>query len=135
MLEKLFEITFIKNIRRIEVVRIRPQSYEDEPLEGLIEDPWKTFECSDSQEGCQVEFEDLKFSLGNREVVYYVRAIQEPSEAINAGGLNCELEGDKCSEVKICGYFEELKNYDCLAPAEERAWSSPIFITFSPLSL
>ena len=120
-----------KDIKRIEVVRIRPQSYEDEPLESLIEDPWKVFECEPSQEGCQIEFQDQQFSIGNREVIYYVRAIQAPSLAINADGLSCERKGEKCEKVNLCGDIEGKGNGDCLGLTEERAWSSPIYVSFS----
>lgn len=120
-----------KDIKRIEVVRIRPQSYEDEPLENLIEDPWKVFECEPSQEGCQIEFQDQQFSIGNREVIYYVRAIQAPSLAINADGLGCERKGEKCEKVNLCGDIEGKGHGDCLGLTEERAWSSPIYVSFS----
>ena len=120
-----------KNISRIEVIRIRPQVYEGEPMNALIEDPWKTFECEPSQEGCQVEFTDRQFEGGNREVVYYVRAIQESTLAINAGGLNCEQDANgKCLKVNLCGDPKGKGMEDCLSPTEERAWSSPIFVNF-----
>ena len=118
-----------KNIDRIEVIRIRPQSYEGEPLEGLIEDHWKTFICEPSQEGCEVEFSDPQFSIGNREVVYYVRAIQEETDAINGSGLNCTKIDGKCTEINLCG--EKGRQGDCLGSVQERAWSSPIFLNFS----
>ena len=121
-----------KNIQRIEVIRIRPQSYEEEPLEGLIEDPWKVFDCEPSQEGCEIEFTDSQFSIGNREVIYYVRAIQSPSLAINADSLGCEMEEGKCIEVSLCGDIEGKGVGDCLSKTQERAWSSPIFVNFSP---
>ena len=125
-----------KNITRIEVVRIRPQVYEKEPIRSLIEDPWKVFECEPSQEGCSIEFIDEQFEGGNREVVYYVRAIQEPSQAINAGGLNCEKdEMGKCLKINFCGDPNGLGTGDCLSLIEERAWSSPIFVEFKPNSL
>ena len=73
------------NISRIEIIRIRPQTYPNEPIETLIEDSWRIFECKPSQEGCVVEFEDPNFIDANREVIYYVRAIQEPSLAIGGG--------------------------------------------------
>ena len=77
------------NISRIEVIRIRPQTYPDEPIETLIQDPWKVLECKPSQEGCLVEFEDQNFNDANREIIYYVRAIQEPSVSIAAANLAC----------------------------------------------
>ena len=120
-----------KNISRIEVIRIRPQVYEREPMNALIEDPWKTFECKPSQEGCKVEFIDEQFEGGNREVVYYARAIQESTLAINAGGLNCEVDANgKCLKVNLCGDPKGKGIDDCLSPTEERAWSSPIFVNF-----
>ena len=120
------------NISRIEIIRIRPQSYPDEPIETLIEDTWKIFECEPSQEGCVVEFEDPNFMDANREVIYYVRAIQEPSLAIGAANLACEFDDDgMCKKVKLCGDVKGQGEGDCLSENEERAWSSPIFIKYS----
>ena len=120
------------NISRIEIIRIRPQTYSDEPIETLIEDTWKIFECEPSQEGCTVEFEDPNFIDANREVIYYVRAIQEPSLAIGAANLACEFDDDgKCKKVKLCGDAKGQGEGDCLSENEERAWSSPIFIKYS----
>jgi hypothetical protein len=122
------------NITRIEVIRIRPQTYPDEPIETLIEDNWKVFECEASQEGCFVEFEDPNFSDANREIIYYVRAIQEPSKAIGAANLACEYdESGKCKKVNLCGDIRGQGEGDCLAENEERAWSSPIFIQSSQI--
>ena len=59
-------------IQRIEIIRIRPQTYPNEPIETLIEDPWKIIKCEPSQEGCLVDFEDPNFLNANREVIYYV---------------------------------------------------------------
>lgn len=120
-----------KLISRIEVVRIRPQVYKDEPIDGLIQDPWKTFECENSQEGCEIEFMDEQFEGGNREIIYYVRAVQEPSEAINASGLDCNRdENGKCLKINLCGDPKGKGKGDCLSLTEERAWSSPIFVKF-----
>jgi len=125
-----------KNISRIEVIRIRPQVYEGEPINALIEDPWRTFKCEPSQEGCQVEFIDEQFEGSSREIVYYVRAVQEPTEAINASGLDCELDQNgRCIKVNLCGDPKGKGKGDCLSFTEERAWSSPIFIKFNSSSL
>ena len=118
-----------KLISRIEVVRIRPQAYSGEPIENLIEDPWKVFQCGPSSEGCEVEFTDDNFTNANREIIYYVRAIQEPSLAINASNLNCDRDDSgKCIKVNLCGDVEGQGEGDCLSEIEERAWSSPVFI-------
>ena len=125
-----------KNISRIEVIRIRPQVYEGEPINALIEDPWRIFECEPSQEGCQVEFIDEQFEGSSREIVYYVRAVQEPTEAINASGLDCELDQNgRCIKVNLCGDPKGKGKGDCLSFTEERAWSSPIFVKFNSSSL
>jgi hypothetical protein len=79
-----------------------------------------------------VEFEDPEFIASRRENVYYVRAIQAPTQAVNAGQLRCRTdEQGNCIEVTPCyGDYRTAADDDCLAPAEERAWSSPIFVGF-----
>ena len=120
-----------KDIARVEVVRIRPQLLEAEPVAGLIEDPWKVLPCDASAEGCTVHFEDPDF--GARETLYYVRAIQEPSPAVNGDPLRCErrAEDGRCLRARFCpgtGLAGDPPAEDCLAPVEERAWSSPIWL-------
>ncbi|MBI2389301.1 MAG: DUF3604 domain-containing protein [Deltaproteobacteria bacterium] len=119
-----------KRITRIEVIRIRPQTAPGEPIASLISDPWRTFPCPETDAGCKVEFEDPDFASGARDVTYYVRAIEAPSPAINASGLRCERDAKGvCVKVHPCwgDYRTDFKD-DCLAPNEERAWSSPIFV-------
>ena len=119
-----------KLVTRIEVVRIRPQIRLGEPLRPLIEDPWKTIPCAPSQNGCVAQFEDPDFTTAGRDTVYYVRAIEEPSPAVNAGNLRCKLdESGQCIETNPChGDFRSSPTEDCLRTIEERAWSSPIFV-------
>jgi hypothetical protein len=117
-------------ITRIEVVRIRPPLDPGEPVDEAIEDPWHTFGCPDGAEGCTVEFEDPEFLAAARGSVYYVRAIEEPSLAVNAKGLGCTRdEAGACTRVDT---RPASAADDRLAPIEERAWSSPIFLDFAP---
>ena len=115
---------------RIEIVRIRPQLVAGEPVDQLIEDPWRTFNCDPDALQCTVEFEDEDFSDGQREVIYYARAIQETTAMINADNVRCEYDdAGVCVEVNPCyGDFRTPTDDDCLAPAQQRAWSSPIFV-------
>jgi hypothetical protein len=117
-------------IQRIEVVRIRPQIRPGEPVETLIEDPWQRFACQPDAAGCAVEFEDPDLLSGDREVVYYVRAIQEATPAVNGGGLRCRRDASgACVEANPCyGDYRTDFSDDCLNTIEERAWSSPIFV-------
>jgi hypothetical protein len=117
-------------IDRIEVVRIRPQISSDEAVDELTEDPWRSFECNDDPAGCQVQFTDEEFTASGREALYYVRAIQQPTPMINAANLRCEYdEKGECITVNPCyGDYRTPQDEDCLAPAQQRAWSSPIFV-------
>lgn len=118
---------------RIEVIRIRPQVTAGESVSPLIEDPWLSFDCK-LQAGpeCVAEFEDAEFAGTGRDTVYYVRAVQRAQASINAAGLRCESDEDgQCKQVKACyGDYRTDPDDDCLAAAEHRAWSSPIFIDY-----
>ena len=113
-----------RRITRIEVVRIQRQQSEGEPVADLIEDPWKTIRCPKGRELCVVQFEDPSYQELGRDLLYYVRAIQEPTPTVNAGGLRCN--GEQCEPCY--GNFRTSTKDDCLVDAEERAWSSPIFL-------
>ena len=121
-----------REIDRIEIIKIIPQQYEGEKLDDLILDPWKTFQCSGSEE-CFITFSDTDFEEQQRDALYYARAIEKESKIVNAGNLRCELDAfGQCKEVNIC-YGSPLQNpreEDCLENGEERAWSSPIFVDY-----
>jgi hypothetical protein len=117
----------------IEVVRIRPQSRPGEPVGDLIEDPWRRFECEPDPAGCVVRFEDEEFGGAGRDALYYVRALQEPTAAINGAPMSTEFDAEgRAVSVSICsGSYRTPEDDDCLAPVSERAWSSPIYLDFS----
>ncbi len=119
-----------RRITRIEVIRVQPQARPDEPVGRLVQDPWRRLDCLPDRAGCEVEFEDPDFVAGMRDSVYYVRAIQEPTPAVNAGGLRCERDASgACLQVRPCyGDYRTPYDEDCLWPNEERAWSSPIWL-------
>jgi hypothetical protein len=123
-------------ITRIEVIRVRPQLRPGEAVGQLIEDPWRRFDCPPDPAGCVVEFDDPEFVAGGRDATYYVRAIQEPTPAVNAGGIRCRYdEAGNCIEADPCyGDYRTPFGDDCLTPNEERAWSSPIYLTLAPRS-
>ena len=119
-------------ISRIEIIRIRPQITPDEKVEGLIEDPWLVHECPADGEGCSFTFSDPEYSQGERMSTYYARAIQEPTERINADNLRCTYDAEgNCVKVNMCYGDDRIAADDnCTRPVEERAWSSPIFVEY-----
>ena len=119
-------------ISRIEVVKILPTKKLDS-LEKAIQDPWKTFECIDYGQGCSLSFVDKEFSSSKENAIYYVRAIQEQTDAVGGDPLRCEYnEEGECIKIKPC--YASGPDFDpsddCLAPIGERAWSSPIFLNY-----
>ncbi len=123
-----------RSITRLEVVRIQTQTRAEESIDTLVEDPWRVFPCDDQGEGCTATFEDPEFladaGAAGREIIYYARAIQEPTPAVNAGGFRCTRDAEgNCIEVNPC-YADDrtAEDDDCLSPNEEHAWSSPIFV-------
>jgi hypothetical protein len=117
-----------RGISRIEVVRIRPQIEQDEPIDPLIEDAWRVFQCDPDPAGCSVSFTDPEFETSGRDVIYYARAIEAPSMAVNAGGLRC-VYNDKgeCLETNACPGSTPASD-ECMSETEQRAWSSPITV-------
>jgi hypothetical protein len=118
-------------ITRIEVVKIRPQSARDEALAPLIQDRYIVHQCKADEADCTFTFSDPAFAQDKRDALYYVKAIQESEPMINGDPLKCERDADgKCTKVNMCYGDYRSGASDCTAPAEPRAWSSPIFVDF-----
>ena len=111
-------------------MRILPPATPGETVADLIEDPWETFACRGDEAGCTVEFTDTTPARAGREAIYYARAIEKAAPTVNAGNLRCEFnEKGECVSVRPCyGDLRTALQEDCSAKAEERAWSSPIFV-------
>ena len=119
-------------ITRIEVVKIRPQKAKGEALAALIQDRFIVHNCTASADGtCSFTFSDPAYAGDGRDALYYVKAIQEAEPMINGDTLKCERDASgKCVKVNLCyGDYRSGKD-DCLAPAEPRAWSSPIYVSY-----
>ncbi|MGH0030410.1 MAG: DUF3604 domain-containing protein, partial [Myxococcota bacterium] len=125
-----------RRIDRIEVVRIRPRDDPDERMDALIDDPWRVFPCNGDPTGCTAAFADPDFAAGRRDVVYYARAIQETTLAVNAANLRCEYDdAGNCVDMKPCwGDFRSPESDECLDETQQRAWSSPIYVDHAPAS-
>ena len=117
-------------IAALEVVRVRPRLRDGEPVAALIEDPWRRFACPPDAEGCVVRFADPEFPASGRDAVYYVRALQEPTPAINGANLHTRFDAEgRAVSVAPCHADERTpSDDDCLAPVQERAWSSPLYV-------
>jgi hypothetical protein len=113
---------------RIEVVRITPQISPDEDIANLITDPLVVLECEPDPSGCVVTFTDPDY--GTRPALYYVRAIQESTQQLNAENLRCDLDAHgNCLSTELCMGGYQGKGDDCLDSNQERAWASPIYLT------
>jgi len=114
----------------IEIVRIRPQAAAGENVDALIEDPWRRFECDPDRRGCVVTFEDAEYPVSGRDALYYARAIQEETPAVNGAALRTQFdaEGNAVGTDPCYGDYRTPSDEECLAKVSERAWSSPIFL-------
>ena len=99
-------------------------------MAGLIEDPWRRFECPPDPAGCTVTFDDAEFAASARDAVYYARVLQEETAAINGANQRAEFDsrGNVVRTSPCHGNYRTPAEDDCLAPVQERAWSSPIFV-------
>jgi hypothetical protein len=112
-------------ITRIEVVRIRPGAGPE--AAQRIDDPWQVISCPGDASGCQAAFTDPEFATSARDALYYVRAIEAPSLAVDVNPLGCKYDDEgRCTQINPC--FGRPNQDECLAQTEERAWSSPIFV-------
>jgi hypothetical protein len=114
----------------IDVVRVRPQVKKEENVDRLIDDPWRHFDCGPDPNGCVVRFDDRDYATSGRDAVYYVRALQEATPAVNGANYRTEFDanGDAVRISPCNGGYRTPFDDDCLAPVRERAWSSPIFV-------
>ena len=82
-----------------------------------------------SSEGCQFSFTDEDFVKDGRDTTYYARAIQSPTQVINADPLRCEYdETGQCVKVNFVTVITVKTQKISDDPSEERAWSSPIYV-------
>ena len=76
-------------------------------------------------------FEDAQYGAGARSALYYARVIQEPEPLINGDPFGCEYDAQgKCIKRHYCVGENAKPDNDCLAAAEPRAWTSPIFLEY-----
>ncbi|NNF15675.1 MAG: DUF3604 domain-containing protein, partial [Gammaproteobacteria bacterium] len=120
-------------IRRIEIVRIRPQVDTTESVSDLIDDPYLVHQCAPEQTGCSFEFTDVNFATAGRDALYYARAIQEPRPTINGEPVRCERDAEgNCIKAPLCfGDYRTAVEEECLSEKDVRAWSSPIYLKYA----
>ncbi len=118
-----------KAITQIEVIRIRPQLGPGEPISPLVEENWRVFECPSDGNACVIEFDDPEYSSSKRAALYYARVIQESQPLIGGDPFGCEYDEEgNCIRRNYCIGSNAAPENNCLAEAEPRAWTSPIFL-------
>ncbi|MEP1446910.1 MAG: DUF3604 domain-containing protein [Paraglaciecola sp.] len=120
------------NIQRIEITRIKPQSYPNEPVDSLIDHKWKVFQCPKNSPKCEITFTDEEYSQMGRDTVYYARVIEAAIPMINANTMRTKFndKGEAVSVDLCLGSYLTPQSDNCLAEEGHRAWSSPIFVNY-----
>ena len=77
-----------------------------------------------------MHFRDEEFAASGRDAVYYARALQEETPAVNGANLRTRFDDEGRAVVVTPCYGDPRtpSGDDCLAPVAERAWSSPIYV-------
>ncbi|MEP5570113.1 MAG: DUF3604 domain-containing protein [Halioglobus sp.] len=120
-----------KALSRIEIVKIQPQISPDEEIAPLVLDPFKVFDCPQDGSACVAEFEDAAYPSKGRAALYYARVIQVAEPIIGGDPFGCEFNSaGECVKRNYCIGTEATRDNNCLAPAEPRAWTSPIFVEY-----
>ncbi|MEQ8745403.1 DUF3604 domain-containing protein [Pyruvatibacter sp.] len=119
-------------IDRIEIIRIRPQIDGTEDVADLVDDAFITHQCEADESGCSFTFTDPEYAELGRDTLYYARAVQEKTPAINGANLRCDYDDDgNCIKVNPCyADFRTAPDDACLADVGHRAWSSPIYVNW-----
>jgi hypothetical protein len=77
-----------------------------------------------------VRFDDPEFVASRRDALYYVRALEEPTPALNGRPLETRFDADGNAVAVTPCSGERVDAGGCPAAVNERAWSSPIFVDF-----
>ena len=81
-------------IAAIEVVRDPPAAPTASDLAARIEDPWLRFACPPDPDGCVGALRGSRSSALGATRVYYVRALQAATPAINGANLRTRFDAD-----------------------------------------
>jgi hypothetical protein len=94
--------------------------------------PGRILACDRDPAGCTVEFVEPDFVGARRDAVYYARAIQPATPAVNGDNLRCiDDDNGRCVKTKPCySDYRGDANDNCYGAVEERAWSSPIYVDY-----
>lgn len=117
-------------IDRIEVIKITPQISADEKISGLIQDPYLVIKNHNMDASGQPSakfkgsFVDPAFAIHKRDAIYYIRALQTPTPSVNGKPMR-----NNQGKLETCPLY--YKGDDCKTMAQERAWSSPIYVDWN----
>ncbi len=111
----------------------RPSTFTYTPTTGFTGTDSFTYQICDTDNACDTATVTINVNTVSAPQTLAAAAdsrVLQASPTVNAGNLRCEFnDKGECINVKPC--FGDLRTElgdDCMRPAEERAWSSPIFV-------